>query len=68
MQAIVYSLIFVFFLGLVFYVLKAMRIERVFEQGKIFEIRMAYIILSIVFSFLLTEFVWRIVELTKEAV
>lgn len=64
MEAIIYVIIFVTFLCLVFYVLRATRLEEAFKQGHIFEIRAAYLILSIALAYLLTEFVYRLLSLS----
>ncbi len=64
MEAIIYSLVFVFFLGLSFFILRAVRIERAFEQNHVFEIRAAYLILSIISAFLMCEFIWKLLTLS----
>ena len=62
MQAIIYSIVFVIFLGISFYVLRAMRLERLFQQGHVFEIRAAYLIFSIIMAFLVSEFIFRLLS------
>lgn len=62
MEAIIYALVFVFFFGLIFYILRACRLERAFEQGKVFEIKMAYVILSLIGSFLVCEFIDKLLS------
>lgn len=42
---------------------RAIKIERLFEQGKIFEIRITYVLIVFVLSFLTTEGLFKLVEI-----
>lgn len=65
MDALIYSLVFVVFLIIAFYILRAMKLERLFPQGKVFEIRATYLIFSIIIAYLMTEFIYRIISFTN---
>ena len=43
--------------------MRSIKIERLFEQGHIFEIRLAYIFFVFVLSYLTTEGIFKLVEL-----
>lgn len=51
----VYLAIWAIFAVVCFVLLRAMRLEKLFQQGKIFEIRLAYTLFTIIFSYLSTE-------------
>lgn len=59
MEGIIYAGIFVGFMIIVFYILRALRIERAFAAGHVFEIRCAYVLITLAFSYILSEFVCR---------
>lgn len=59
----VYLSIWCFFVFVYFKVLRAARIERMFEQGKLFEIKLAYFLLTFLLSFLTTEAFWKLITL-----
>ena len=50
------------FIPITFKILLAIDINQLFKQGRIFEIRMAYIGLSLIFSYLLASSIVAIVE------
>ncbi len=52
---ILYPALFCIFFVSVFLILQATRLEEFFKQGKIWQIRFTYLILSFVISYLLTS-------------
>lgn len=55
MEKYIYVCIFLMFLPLFFFILRASELEKHFKQGKVFEIRLAYILFSMILSFLATK-------------
>ncbi len=65
MEAVLNILYFIFFLVgtiLCLKILMSSNLEKVFKQGKIFEIRLAHLILSFIFGFLLASSIIKIIE------
>ena len=46
-QAIIGLVSHIFFIGITFYALQAFRLEQLFKKGKVFQIQLIYILLSI---------------------
>lgn len=67
-NAILYSTFVVFFTILYFLILKAIKIERFFEQGHIKEIRLAYVLFSFMFGALTALGLYKIVEVIQSAI
>ncbi len=65
MDAIIYSIIFIIFFGLTFYSLRASRLEEAFKKGRVFEIRLAYFLISILVGFAASELLYRLYSLTS---
>lgn len=59
----VYIIVFLLFVPIVFKILMALHIERKFERGAIWQIKMAYILGTILIAELLTQAVERIFSL-----
>jgi uncharacterized membrane protein YwzB len=66
--SILYSLTLIFFFLAYFYILRAIKIERFFQQGKVFEIRLAYILFSFMFASISTFGIWQIIEQIKNSI
>ncbi|MCR5706224.1 MAG: DUF1146 domain-containing protein [Acholeplasmatales bacterium] len=64
MEAILYSVTFIIFFGLAFYSLRASRLEEAFKKGRVFEIRLAYFLISLVVGVAASELLYRIFSLT----
>lgn len=60
---IVYIVCFILFIPIIFKILRAIEIEKYFKTGHVNEIRLAYIIISIVIAELLTQGIERIFSL-----
>lgn len=60
-----YLIIWILLAVIIFKVLRATRIERAFEQGRIFEIRLAYFLLTLILSFISTEAIFKIINLFR---
>ena len=60
---IIYITVWCIFAYLYYKLMRSIKIERLFEQGHIFEIRLAYIFLVFVLSYLTTEGIFNLVEL-----
>lgn len=60
---LIYLIIWCIIALFVFNVLRTIKLERIFTQGKVKEIRLAYIILTIILSFLTTEAIFKFCEL-----
>lgn len=54
---VIYIIVLLFFFSIIFKVLRASRLEECFKQGHIFEIRVAYVVISLIISYLLCEMV-----------
>lgn len=65
MDAIIYSIIFIIFFGLTFYSLRGSRLEEAFKKGRVFEIRLAYFLISILVGFAAAELLYRLYSLTS---
>ena len=46
-QALFGIMAYIFFIGITFYALQAFRLEQLFKKGKVFQIQLIYILLSI---------------------
>ena len=46
-QAFIGILAYIFFIGITFYALQAFRLDQLFKKGKVFQIQLIYILLSI---------------------
>lgn len=58
-------ILYVIFFLLSVYILLSSRIEKFFKQGKILEIRLAVIIISMCISYLATNFIISFLEVSK---
>ncbi|MCR5462887.1 MAG: hypothetical protein K6E87_07490 [bacterium] len=52
MENIIYIIVFILFIPIFFMILRAMELEKKFKQGHIVEIYLAYILFSMILSFL----------------
>lgn len=59
---IVYIIVWCALAFLYYKILRAARIERIFPQGKVTEIRICYILLIFVLSYLTTEGIFKLVD------
>lgn len=55
MEKYVFIVIFLLFIPIFFFILKAMELEKKFKQGHIVEIYLAYILFSLILAFLTTK-------------
>ncbi|HWK22005.1 MAG TPA: DUF1146 family protein [Ureibacillus sp.] len=55
-QAIMGLISHIFFIGITFYALQAFRLEQVFKKGKVFQIQLIYILLSIAIGSTVSNF------------
>lgn len=62
MEALIYAITFICFMFITFFVLRASRLEEAFKQGRVTEIRVAYVIISLISAYLLTELVFRMLS------
>lgn len=56
-QAAVAVVAYVFFIGVTFYALQAFRMEQLFKKGKVFQIQLVYILLSIAIGSTVADFI-----------
>lgn len=59
---IIYVALFLLFFAIIFKILISSRLEECFKKGKVTEIRLAYIIISLICSYLLCEFINRLLS------
>ena len=55
MEKYVFIVIFLLFIPIFFFILKAMELEKKFKQGHIVEIYLAYILFSLILAYLTTK-------------
>lgn len=55
-QAVVAIVAHVFFIGVTFYALQAFRMEQLFKKGKVLQIQLVYILLSVAIGSSVAEF------------
>lgn len=55
-NAIISIVAYVFFIGISFYALQALRLDQIFKKGMTFQIQLTYILLSIVIGATVTNF------------
>lgn len=60
---IIYITVWCILAYLYYRILRAVKIERLFEQGRIFEIRLTYVLIVFALSYLTTEGLFKLVEL-----
>jgi len=60
--AVLFIVFFLGFIPLIFKVLVAMEIHLLFKQGKVMEIRLAYIAITLIISYLLASSITGILE------
>ncbi len=61
-EGIVYALVLIFFTFMIYRCLNALNIDNRFKQGRLFEIKFMFIVISIVISFLLCELLDKILS------
>ncbi|OCS83307.1 DUF1146 family protein [Caryophanon tenue] len=59
-QAVVAIMAYVFFIAVTFYALQAFRLEQIFKKGKVFQIQLVYILLSIAIGSTVADFVLQL--------
>lgn len=59
---IIYVVAFLLFFSLIFKILTSTRLDEAFKKGRVSEIRLAYILISIICSYLLCEFINRLLS------
>lgn len=62
MEILIYSLTFILFFVISFYVLRASRLEEAFKQGRVAEIRVAYVLISLISAFIMCELVDKLLS------
>lgn len=62
MEILIYSLTFILFFVIAFYVLRASRLEEAFKQGRVAEIRVAYVLISLISAFIMCELVDKLLS------
>lgn len=55
MEKYVFIIIFLLFIPIFFFILRAMELEKKFKQGHVFEIYLAYILFSLILAYLSTR-------------
>ena len=55
MEKYVFIIVFLLFIPIFFFILRAMELEKKFKQGHIVEIYLAYILFSLILAFLTTK-------------
>ncbi|MFF5993894.1 DUF1146 family protein [Lysinibacillus sp. KU-BSD001] len=55
-QALFGTVAYIFFIGVTFYALQAFRLEQLFKKGKVFQIQLIYILLSIAIGSSVADF------------
>ncbi|MBP5445775.1 MAG: DUF1146 domain-containing protein [Acholeplasmatales bacterium] len=55
MEKYVYIIVFLLFIPIFFFILRAMELEKKFKQGHITEIYLAYILFSMILAYLTTK-------------
>ena len=57
LNCIIYVIVLILFFVIVFKLLCASRLEECFKQGRVTEIKIAYVLISLIVSFLLCELI-----------
>lgn len=65
-QAVIAIIAYVFFIALAFYALQAFRLEQLFKKGKVFQIQLVYILLSIVIGTTVADFVLNLTTYSQQ--
>lgn len=63
MEQYIFIVVFLLFIPIVFKLLRSLKFEHLFQQGKVFEIRCAYILATILISEILTQALERLFSL-----
>lgn len=63
MDSLLYFITFIVFVYIAFTILKATNFEKLFKQGKIFEIKVAYTFVSFILAYLITELIFKLYSL-----
>lgn len=61
-EVIIYFISFLFGIIIILKILFESNLHKLFKQGRIFQIRMAYFVIAIVFSHLLADAIWRFLQ------
>ncbi|MGM9971832.1 MAG: DUF1146 family protein [Anaeroplasmataceae bacterium] len=56
-EGIIYAIILVFFFIMIYRCLNALNLGHLFKQGRVFEIRFMFVIISLILSYLMCELI-----------
>lgn len=65
-QATIALISHIFFIGVSFYALQAVRLDMIFKKGKNFQIQLIYILLSIALGYTVSNFLLNFTGLSKQ--
>lgn len=62
MEGIIYALVLSFFIIIIYKCLNALNFEHMFKQGRVFEIKFMFIIMSLILSYLICELIDKLLS------
>ena len=62
---LIYTIVFLLMAALSYYIVLGLRFESLFKQGKIWEIRIAQVLLALIIAYLVTQGIMSLVSSTQ---